>query len=83
MTKVDLISTCSCHEAGAVCLVHATQHNLLISAGKKGQVTGCYTYAGMPNQICLMLAKYLGSRTIYSSKIESLGLVFLFLYTLT
>jgi WD40 repeat protein len=28
----------TCHEAGAACLVHATQHQLIISAGKKGQV---------------------------------------------
>lgn len=32
------ILDCSCHDAGAACLVHATQHQLLISAGKKGQV---------------------------------------------
>jgi hypothetical protein len=28
----------SCHEAGAVSLVHASQHQLLISAGKKGEL---------------------------------------------
>ena len=28
----------SCHDAGAAALLHASQHHLLISAGKKGQV---------------------------------------------
>ena len=28
----------SCHDAGAACLAHATQHQLLLSAGKKGLV---------------------------------------------
>ena len=28
----------SCHEAGASSLIHATQHQILISAGKKGLV---------------------------------------------
>ena len=32
----------SCHEAGAVSLVYASQHQLLISAGKKG--TGTYPF---------------------------------------
>ena len=31
-------NACSCHEAGAAALLHASQHQLLISAGKKGQV---------------------------------------------
>ena len=30
---------CSCHDAGAACLAHATQHQLLLSAGKKGLVS--------------------------------------------
>ena len=29
----------SCHDAGAACLAHATQHQLLLSAGKKGLVS--------------------------------------------
>ena len=32
------INLLSCHEAGAAALLHASQHHLLISAGKKGQV---------------------------------------------
>ena len=28
----------SCHDAGAAALLHASQHQLLITAGKKGQV---------------------------------------------
>ena len=30
--------SCSSHDAGASALVHANQHHLLISAGKKGQI---------------------------------------------
>ncbi len=35
---VNTLYLFTCHDAGAGCLVHATQHQLLISAGKKGQV---------------------------------------------
>ena len=35
---MSYINLFSCHEAGAAALLHASQHHLLISAGKKGQV---------------------------------------------
>ena len=35
---ISYINLFSCHEAGAAALLHASQHHLLISAGKKGQV---------------------------------------------
>ena len=34
----DKVYAFSCHDAGAACLAHATQHQLLLSAGKKGLV---------------------------------------------
>jgi len=37
-SKRACVQAFNCHEAGAVCLVHAAQHQLLISAGKKGEV---------------------------------------------
>jgi WD40 repeat protein len=32
------VTAFNCHDAGAACLAHATQHQLLLSAGKKGLV---------------------------------------------
>ena len=34
----NVMLLCRCHDAGASSLLHASQHQLLISAGKKGQI---------------------------------------------
>ena len=38
MKRKFTLNNPSCHDAGAACLAHATQHQLLLSAGKKGLV---------------------------------------------